>query len=91
MKQPTQKDINEFTGVYDSLTVQAANRLTNRGRAVIQAMSDSGVSDSFDFKGMAITTQIHEVERLLIELKSLEFNNDCVNPIIEEITRPFGS
>lgn len=91
MKKPSLKDIETFSNKHDRITVECCRRIVEYGKTMIEVMNDTGVSDEFDFEGMAITSVKNRLKWLLDEVERLEFEHYEVESIIPEITRPKGS
>lgn len=90
MKQPNKKDIYEFKNTLNTLNVNTFNSAKEYGEIMLGVMNDTGVTDDFDFKDMAMLAAIRALENRIETINQLRFEITTVGEVIKEITRPFG-
>lgn len=87
---PTHKERAEFVKHHDRLTVLICNDVVAYGKTVLNVMKDTGVSEDFDFKGMAILSVRKALQNKIDELNEMLFEHDEITPLIKEITKSFS-
>lgn len=89
-KKPTILQLTEFKAMLNTFNKNTFRDVDVFGEANITIMKKIEISEDFDFRGFALDSIIHSLEKRIDELKQLRFEHNHIKPIIEEITRPFG-
>lgn len=87
----TEVGIREFNRCVELLNKNTYDDVKNFTECMIKVMNDSGVSEYFDYKQMALSAVRHSLKQRIDDLDKMEFEVFTVGNIITEITRPKGS